>query len=669
MSKQWGWALAALVAFAPVQAQPPAPAAPVDVDQYLREDPYLTIKISPDGKHYAATVHWDDRVGLVILRRADNKVVSSAAGEKGSEVQGFWWVSDEHVVMATAERLGSRDEPYLTGQLFSLGLDSERVKLLAGGTVDGLALEHSIARMWEMAELIDTLPGEARHVLVASWDAGVEPRTGVERIDVVSGSRRLVARAPVRRASFVTDAAGQVRFAAGLSRDNHSQLWYLENADAEWRLLNDQAQSGRIERPVGFAADGATAYLQVSQASGPDVIVAYDTASGERREVLRHATADPYVLIHDRDQRTLLGAQYMADGVSTRLLDEQAPTARLQRALERAFPGAAVNITSYTADGGEALVQVWSDRIAGDIYIFDTRKLTALPVMGRRMWLDPTRLAPTRAVQLPARDGLTLHGYLTLPRGAASAAQAAPAPMVVLPHGGPFGVFDGWGYSDETQLLAQAGYAVLRLNFRGSGNHGRAYQEAGARQWGASMQDDLTDATQWAIAQKIADPARICIYGASYGGYAALMGAAREPDLYRCAVGYVGVYDLVQMHRQDSRTSISMRHFANDWIGERDALAARSPVNLAHRIRASVLLAAGGLDRIAPISHSRQMERALVKAGVPVETLYYDTEGHGFYTLEHRREFYARLLDFLGRHLGGARAAPAPAGERQAAGR
>ena len=232
----------------------------------------------------------------------------------------------------------------------------------------------------------------------------------------------------------------------------------------------------------------------------------------------------------------------------------------------------------------------------------------------------------------------------------------ATLPMVLLPHGGPYGIFDTWGFDEDVQILARAGYAVLQVNYRGSGNYGRAFKAAGAGEWGRKMQDDLTDATRWAIAQKIADPAKICLYGASYGGYAALMGAAREPELYRCAAGYVGVYDMVRMHKYDASLSRSLRNWTLDWIGEREDMAAISPTLLADRIKAPVFLAAGGKDQRAPIEHSERMEKALKTASVPVEALYYPNEGHGFYTEEHRREFYTRLLAFLARHLGGATA-------------
>jgi len=205
---------------------------------------------------------------------------------------------------------------------------------------------------------------------------------------------------------------------------------------------------------------------------------------------------------------------------------------------------------------------------------------------------------------------------------------------------------------------------VLQVNYRGSGNYGRAFQAAGAKQWGGAMQDDLTDATRWAIAQGHADPSRICIYGASYGAYAALMGAAKEAGLYKCAAGYVGVYDLPMMFTAgDIQRSGSGETYLKDWLGDPQKLAAVSPVNLAAQIKVPVFLAAGGEDERAPIRHTKRMEEALKKAGVPVESLYYPTEGHGFYTDAHRREYYAKLLAFLSRSLGGETANAAAAAQ------
>jgi acetyl esterase/lipase len=634
------WCAALLgVAISQAQAQQPATVAAVDVDAFIKRDVYNDIKISPTGEFYAATVPLEDRTVLVVIRRSDKAIATKVEVGEDTIVHEFWWVNDRRVMASIAEKRGRNDTPTMTGELIAVDADGKRGKWLTS------RLEYTYALMH------DDLPGDDRHVLVTAISAGDNPETALEKMDVYDGSRSPVASAPVRSAVFTSDAAGAARFAHGSGNDNVGKLYYREKAGADWRLINDEAVSGIDEYAIGLSEDGTLAYLWSEHRSGTDAIQSWNPATGERRELLRDAVVDPTGVVRALDGRTPIGARYMHERIRMRYFAPDSPSAKFYRQLEKAFPGDAVAITSATRDGKLLLVQVWSDRNPGDFYIFDTVAKKAEPVLSRRIWLHPDRMSSSRSVEIVARDGLKLHGYLTLPAGREA---GTPMPTILLPHGGPFGIYDSWSFDEEVQMLAQAGYAVLRVNYRGSGNYGRAFKTAGAKQWGLKMQDDLTDATRWAIAQKIADPARICIYGASYGGYAALMGAAKEPELYRCAAGYVGVYDLEKMHKDDSGSARWARNWALDWLGEREAMAAASPTRLANRIKASVFLAAGGKDRRAPVEHTEKMEKALKAAGVPVETLYYPNEGHGFYAEEHRREYYGKLLDFFSRHLGGA---------------
>lgn len=629
-------------------------AAQVDLDAYLKRDTYERIKISPTGEYLAVTVPLEDRTVLAIMRRADKVVTAKAMGGEHSLVDDFWWANDERVVVAMARRLGTQDAPYATGELHAVNVDGKQGMLLSSPNgVDEFSGIGGTIRLTSDAAvfMIDPLVGDERNILVSSMQPTADPQTSVEKLDIYNRRRNTVASAPVRNATFAVDNAGEVRFARGSGYDNVSKLYYRDGRGQDWRLINDQAKSGLVMNALGFSVDGKTAYLVADVPGGPDAILAYNPATDTRTQLLRDPVADPWNVIERLDSAEPAGAWFMSDGIRSRFFDEASPTARLYRSLEKAFPGQALAVTSTTKDGRLAMLQIWSDRNNGDFYLFDTVKKDAALVYSRREWIDPAKVPASRAIQLTARDGMKLHGYLTLPMG-----KEKQLPLVVLPHGGPFGIFDAWGFDDDSQMLVEAGYAVLRLNFRGSGNYGRDYKNAGAREWGRAMQDDLTDATHWAIKEQIADPSKICIYGASYGGYAALMGAAREPSLYACAVGYVGVYDLEKMHKDDAAHSRSWKSWTNDWLGDRNALAEVSPVNLAGRIKAPVFLAAGGQDERAPIEHTRKMEKALKEAGVPVESLYFKTEGHGFFTEPHRREYYTRLLAFLSQHLGGAKA-------------
>ena len=651
MIKKWHLVMLGYLFTGPVQAQ-------VDLDAFLKQNAFDDLEISPTGEYYAATLPREDSTGLLILRRSDNKITATFSAGRNGHVDQFFWVGDHRVVLSINQKLGTVDTPYSTGELFSLDAGNGRSDILVGYRTNSHMTSKS-AEQNVYARLTDLLPVDADNVLVSITPFSDKPVTStIERLDTSNGRRVSLGRSPVTRAGFLADNHGQVRFSAGADSDNAIKLYYRGARGEDWRLLNDENQSGHIESPIGFSEDDAIAYLQVENPTGPDSIVAWDIAADTRREVFRDPTADPGRIITRLNSNVPIGVMVFSDRAHTRFFDENSADARLYRGLEAAFGGAAVRVTSATRDGRQLLVQVWSDSDPGQFYLFDTQTRRAEHVLSRRDWVQPRTAATVQAVSLKARDGLALQGFVTRPRGS----EGRALPMVVLPHGGPFGISDSWGYDIEAQILAAAGYAVLQVNYRGSGNYGRAFHHAGARQWGGTMQDDLTDATRWAVAQGYADGARICIYGASYGGYAALMGVAKEPTLYRCAAGYVGVYDLPMMYsRGDTQMSRSGTTFLHDWLGEQDALAKVSPVNLAGQIKVPVFLAAGGDDERAPIAHTRKMAAALEKAGVPVQTLYYPSESHGFYTLEHRREYYTRLLAFLAASLGGQQAAASPA--------
>ena len=630
-----------------------ATAGAVDLERYLRDDAFTNIKISPDGTYVAASVPLQDATAIAILRTSDMAMVGSFRPPRDNHAGSFDWVSNERLVIGLAQKWGRLDKPRPTGELYGINADGRSGELLVGYRVGGLN-DSQVS-----AFLTDELADDERNVLIAVWPFAENPYTRIERMDAVTGRRIIVARSPVQGAHFTTDNTGEVRFALGSGSDNVQKLYYRVQRGEDWVLLNDEAVSRRVEKPLGFSADGSLAYLWIEQAEGPDAIVSWNPQTNERHTLLRDDVVDPGRVIYQPGTRIPVGALYYGDVPKARFFDDTSSTARLYRSLQAALRSP-VYITSSTRDGRIVLAQTWSGSNPGDFYRYDTVEKKARLLASRSSWIDPSQSAQVRPVALKARDGLPLHGFLTVPNGK----EARQLPMVVVPHGGPIGVFDDGSYEHETQLLAAAGYAVLQINFRGSSNYGRAHTAAARHQWGLRMQDDVTDATRWAIEQGIADEKRICIYGASYGAYAALMGTVREPGLYQCAAGYVGIYDLPLMfERGDIQSDRSGMTYLRDWLGAPEALAERSPVNLAAQVKVPVFLAAGGEDKRAPIQHTKKMEAALRRAGTPVESLYYKSEGHGFYTQEHQREYYTRLLAFLSRSLGGQTASASTAAQ------
>ncbi|EZP45974.1 Prolyl oligopeptidase family protein [Stenotrophomonas sp. RIT309] len=637
-----------------------------DLDRYLRQEAFADIKISPGGEYVAATVPIEAGTALAIYRIADMKMVGTFRPPRNNHAHTFDWVSNERLLVGMAQKLGVLDRPAPTGELFGINANGKGGELLVGYRTaeTGLGTNIKVKPAGMVAAfLTDELKDDDRNVLVAVTPFTDNAATQIERMDVSTGRRNAVARAPIAQAAFTTDARGEVRFAYGVGPDQKKKLYYRAGASSEWILLHDEALNPRNEAAIGFSADGRLAYLQVEQAEGPDVIVSWDPQSNERRTVLRDEIADPARIIHRPGTQVPVGALFMGTTPRTRFFDETSEDARLYRSLETAL-GAPVYITSSTRNGSTVLVESWSGRNPGDFYLYDTLGKRARHLISRSDWIDPAQSADVRAITLQARDGRPLHGFLTVPPGVPMRA----LPMVVVPHGGPIGVLDDGTYSTETQMLAAAGYAVLQVNFRGSAGYGRAHAQAARKQWGAAMQDDVTDATRWAIEQGIADRERICIYGASYGAYAALMGTVREPGLYRCAAGYVGIYDLPLMYaRGDIQSDESGLIYLREWLGRPKDLVERSPVNLAAQVGVPVLLAAGREDQRAPVLHTERMEAALKQAGTPVQALYYKNEGHGLYNLANQRDYYGHLLAFLSRSLGGATAQVTAAGNAEKA--
>jgi dipeptidyl aminopeptidase/acylaminoacyl peptidase len=639
-----------------------AVSADASMDQFLRHDQFVDVKLSPDGKYIAASMMTAADSGvLVVLDRATLKPTGTMKLRGRTFVNYFAWANNERIVLTVAESQGSESNPVGTGEVYATNWDGSRQELLIGPRAgDGKVSRRK--RAIEGAEIVDTLPDDEKNILVNVYplgnDEGTYPK--VERLNIYTGGRSVLSRAPVLNADFLADGRQQVRFAwaGGVATGSKAKLYYRRDNDAEWELVNDETTSGVAMWPAAFTADFEQAYLVSDEKEGPDAVYLWNPTTRERKLIARDDSVDPLAVLSNR-LRVGYGVVFMDGEPRIENFDKSSPDAIALSTLLNSFPDSWVSITSYTADGKELTFRTWSDRDPGTYYLLDKdRKATYM--LGVRDWIDKDKMAEKQPIQFKARDGLTIHGYLTVPPGS----DGKGLPLIVNVHGGPFGPYDSWGFDWEVQLLASRGYAVLQPNFRGSGNYGRRFTELGYQQWGGTMQDDVTDATLWAIQQGIADKDRICIYGGSYGGYASGMAIAKEPDLYRCAVGYVGVYDLGMLYtRGDIGQRDSGERFLEEAVGGgRENLNSRSPNKLVDRIKAPILLVAGGEDFRAPPEHSQAFHKSLQRAGKTSELLIDDDEGHGFYKLDSRQAFYGRMLAWFDRYIGEKPAAAAGAG-------
>lgn len=630
---------------------PYARAGAPTLDDFIRRPLLGQFELSPDGKHLAAVVPISQDqtdLGIVPIENPSGLFRVTIGSGQREHVASFEWVNEHQLVVSLGKSFGPLAQPQATGELMLVDVQQRRARLLhswraeRGGTTTAQG-----KRVSGFARLVQELPEDRETILISLLPfGGAHPE--LHRMRLSNGSSKRLAVAPLARAELLSDPLGRHLVAYGSDVQGVNKVYYRRLADESWTLIHDEAGSGTEMRPWWIAPDGRI-YAEFSHAQGPNSFERFDPADGQRERLYRGRLADPAVLL--RDGRGEPYALLAAEGEwSWHELAPDAPAARFTRALAKQFPGEFAYFISLTADGKKALFEVSSLRNPGDLYLFDFETKNAEFIASRRAWLDPEQMAATKVVEITARDGLTLPGYLTLPPNR----ESKGLPLIVLPHGGPHGIRDWPNFDVESQILAQHGYAVLKVNFRGSGGYGKAFQEAGYRQWGATMQDDLTDATRWTIDQGYADPKRICIYGASYGGYAALMGLVREPELYACGVSYVGVSDLALMYtRGDIEDTVYGENYLKRVLGEdREELATRSPAQLADRIRAPVFLIHGSLDERVPMAHFEAIKKALERRGQTPETLVKRGEGHGFWKDANQRELYQRLLDFFDRHIG-----------------
>ena len=617
-----------------------AAATPPSLDDFLRPALHDEVQISPGGRYIAATVrkpeNRENRVLLLILDRATSTPVRVLDPERKAEIGRFWWVGEERLFVQM-RRGGDRFQQYYTDpRVVAVNVDGSDKRIIYD-------------------DFLGTLIDDDDHVLIERCARGT--RKGcvsyVQKVDAKAGlAGPRIADAPEPGSRFFVDNAGRVLFATVWDDEDVQRVWRLR--DGRWSLFNDEAQSGVELRLIGTSRDDTQVFLRAEQPAGPDTIERLDLASGVRTVVMRDDALDPAYVLWSADGRQPIGAAYGPGLPRARFWDPADPDAKLLRGVEAAFPDDAVAFSSGSRDGRHIIVRVAGDRDPGSFYLMD-RETRHMDLVARaKPWLAPDALARNEPIAFRTRDGLLLHGYLTLPLAAAEAG-AAPPPLVVMPHGGPFDVQDDAFYDEESQLLAANGYAVLRVNSRGSAGAGRAFVRSGYRQWGLKIMDDIVDGTRWAMASGRVDPRRACLWGSSFGGYAALMGVVREPDLYRCAISTSGPANLIISRKWgDTHRSAYGRHYLDEAVGDDEkVLYAQSPIAHVDRIRAAVLLVHGRHDDRVSFEHAKAMVAAMEKAGKPVETHFFVDETHGIYGDGNRRAYYGHVLAFLRTHLRG----------------
>ncbi|GHE80002.1 alpha/beta hydrolase family protein [Thalassotalea profundi] len=616
------------------------------VETFFKYSEINSLSISPTGKYLAAKVKINDNMQLAVMLAESHKIISLLNFGDDSEVGEFGWLNNERVYASMVDKVGPLEKAQATGFLFSANADgSKKRQLLPTPARPGKAMGQPSA-----FRIVDTLDDDEEHILIDIIDSKF---SSIYKLNIFNARQTYVAKAAQEYGRLFTDNNQIVRLSVGTTYDKEKEesvttVYYRDNNKDDWQLIDERSIKDGIFRPIAFTKDNKKLYINAGTS-----IKLYDPKTKQLSDIIDlpgDAVIENYIYDFDATNPTVVGVIREPGYLVKEYLDTSHPDVQLMESLSAAFPNDFVRVINTTKDNNKLLVVVYSDLKQGVYYLFDrsTNKLSFL--LDTAPHRDYKQMAPMKPFSFIARDGLEIRGYLTLPKG-----KTKNLPLVQVVHGGPYGVKDSWRFNPEAQYFANLGYAVMQVNYRGSGGRGKSFEYDHFRKMGMEMQDDLTDAVHWAVKEGIADKNRVCIYGASYGGYAAMMGVVKEPDLYKCAIPYVGVYDIaVQKDESDTRLHKSGRKFLEEaWNAyDEEFVKERSAIYHLDKLKAALFLVHGRMDARVPIKNYELLTKKLDEMNYPYESLVEDHEAHGFRDQDNVYNLYKKVGVFLDKHIG-----------------
>lgn len=615
--------LLAMPAGSALAAMPPL----LPMEDFFRNPDTAAFSISPDGTRLAFARPWERRMNVYVreIATGNEKRITSATER---DIAGFFWKGNDRIVYAQDSGGDENFHVYITD--------------IKGGEARDLTPFEKVK-----AGILDDLEDDPVHMLISMNRRDPEV-FDVFRCDINTGELELLAENPGNITGWMTDHDGKLRAASSTDGVNTSILYRTKESE-EFRVLIT-TNFKETFTPIMFAYDNKLMYVVSNLSRDKAAIYTFDPEKNETLDLIfEHPEVDTGGLLHSKKRKVITGVVYLTDKRHYKFFDSDRE--ELQKSLEEFFPNHEVSVSDIDDDERRVIVRTYSDRTRGTYYLFDRKDNSMSKLADLSPWLKEDQMSPMKPITYTARDGLTIHGYLTLPVGV----NARDLPLVVIPHGGP-SARDAWGFDSEAQFLANRGIAVLQVNYRGSTGYGKTFWQAGFKQWGLKMQDDVTDGVLWAVEQGIADKSRLAIYGGSYGGYAALAGATFTPDLYCCAVSYVGPSNIFTLLMSIPPYWEPFREMEYEEIGhpekDKELLQAVSPVFHADKIKIPLFVAQGANDPRVNKAESDQIVEAVKKAGKDVVYMVKDNEGHGFHNEENRFDFYRTLEEFFRKHLG-----------------
>ena len=611
----------------------------IPASDFARPSQLTLPSLSPTGEYLAAAVRDNvdsdekNSYSIAVFHLPDMKPTSKLNVPGALVPRALTWASKTRLVVGFSQQTGRFEQPLPIASILAVEYDGSQQKMLTSSAESTCGV-------------IEGRPDKPNGHFYCSM--GGKLRDGVSYIfdvDSSTGRRELLASIPTYSGLRFVLHDGVPLIAYGMDENSHSVIFARDNANQPWKQLDIT----RHIVPLRFSADGSQLYCLYSASGGPYALAVSDPGMTNFRVLASDSFGDidangigwtPY------PQKPFAVTVQTGRPHVTYIDDDNWAT--VHKALSEQYPGYAINFGGISDDGTRILIQAYSDRDPGFLALFTLSPVSLTPLYRFLPWIQPAQMASRKPIRFKTTTGIELDGYITMP------ADAKNLPMVLLPHGGPFSLRDSWAFDPWAQFLANRGYAVLQVNYRGSGGRGPAFDDSGTYQISTGMQQDLIDGVHWAIEEGYADKNRICIFGASFGGYSALMAPIRAPGIFKCSIDFAGVSDYaIEFDKSDTSKGVSGRNYFKERIGTGDAnIKAISPIYHLDQFNVPVLIVHGEKDERVPIKNAKELRDALDKAGKPYEWLVKPKEGHGFYSEANNTEFLQRMEQFLNKYIG-----------------
>ncbi|ALO35532.1 hypothetical protein CMT41_13020 [Colwellia sp. MT41] len=623
-------------------------ASELKVEDFFKNPKFTSLQLSPDGSKLAVISPVGKRKNIAVMETDGLKNIRVVTGLKEQDIAGFFWANNDDIIF-TIQSDGSE-----AFSLYKVNISKKKPR------VDLLVGSKSGASGIRTATVVHTLPNDPDHIIVQYngrrikapdlYKLNIHSRWNKKRKK--NPKMKLIAKNPGDVQYWILDNDGKVRGASTLN-GLKGQLLYKDQDAEKFTVTRQFSPLDEGIVPLIYDFNNKTMYVTSNIGRDKAAIYKYDPKNNKLGELIfADADVDVSNLIISRHQQKLLGVSYIKDYPETFYFDKK--TESMMNSLKSAFPGKRVSISSQSKDENMNVLFVYDDQDPGNYYLYDRKAGKVRHLLSRMSWLNVDDMSEMTPIKFTSRDGLVINGYITIPKDS----NGKNLPIIINPHGGPFGVRDVWGFNPENQFFASRGYATVQVNFRGSGGYGRAFEQAGyGGKWGAEMQNDLTDAINYLIKEGVANPDKICIYGASYGGYAAMAGLTFTPDLYKCGINYVGVTDVALLFSSMPKHWEQGKELLKIQIGDPDdeiLMKRMSPLAHVDKIKAPLMIIQGAKDPRVVKQHATDLRDALEERGITLsddEWIMKENEGHGFSKEENKIELYTKMEKFLAKHL------------------